>query len=133
MSREPFQYAVLRVVPELERGEFVNVGVVVFCRTLRFLGARVAPELSRVRMLAPGADLDGIPERLDAITRIAAGDPAGGPIARLPPSERFGWIVAPSSTAIQASPTHTGLCTDGQECLERLYRTLVELPAATRD
>lgn len=125
MAREPFQYAVVRVVPRIEREEFVNVGVIVFCRTRGFLGARVEFDLSRAAVLAPGASLVGVPEYLDAIVRVAAGDPAAGPIASLPQSERFGWLAAPSSTVIQSSPIHTGLSCDPAATLERLFEQLV--------
>ena len=124
-AREPFQYAVMRVVPRVERGEFVNAGVVLFCRPLRFLGARTTLDEAAVAALAPCCDLDGVRARLEAAERIAAGDPAGGPIAALPPSERFHWLVAPSSTVVQPSPVHTGLTDDPAGELERLFASLV--------
>ena len=122
---EPFQYAVVRVVPRVERGEQFNAGVVLFCRRRAFLAARV--ELDERRLAALGPDLDpaSVRERLDGLARIAAGDPAGGAIAALEPSERFGWLVAPSSTVIQPSPVHTGVCDDPQTMLDRLFAELV--------
>ncbi len=126
---EPFQYAVLRVVPQIERGEFVNVGVIVFCRTRRFLEARVALDPRRFEAFSPGLDLDAIAAHLGARVRIAAGDQDAGPVAALPQSERFHWLAAPSSTVIQASPTHSGLCDDPAQTLERLMRTLVLTPS----
>jgi hypothetical protein len=121
----PFQYAILRVVPHVERGECLNAGVVLFCRARRFLEARIALDEARVRAVAPAADLATVRGHLDALCRIAAGDPAAGPMAALPASERFHWLVAPSSTVIQSSPVHTGLTEDPAEELERLVARLV--------
>ena len=125
MPPSPFQYAIVRVVPRVERGECVNAGVVLFCRPRRFLAARVALDAARVRALAPEADLEAVRGHLDAFARIAAGDPQAGPMAALPPSERFHWLVAPSSTVIQCSPVHTGLTDDPPGELERLVARLV--------
>ena len=110
---DEFAYAVLRVVPRVERGERFNAGVVVFCRRRGFLAARADVDPEQVRA------------HLDALVRIAAGDPGGGSVAALEPSERFGWLVAPSSTIIQPSAVHTGLCDDPGEMLERLFAELV--------
>jgi hypothetical protein len=121
----PFQYAIVRVVPDIERGECLNAGVIVFCRPRRFLGARMALDEDRLRALAPGADLPAVRAHLDAVARIAAGDASAGPIAALPASERFHWLVAPASTMIQSSPVHTGLTEDPEAELERLTRRLV--------
>jgi hypothetical protein len=123
--REPFQYAVVRVVPRVERGEFVNAGVVLFCRTRDYLAARIAFDEARLAALSHAFDVAQIRSHLDAIVRIAAGEPDGGPVARLEQSERFHWLVAPSSTVIQTSPVHTGLCEDPEETLVRLVATLV--------
>ena len=125
MAREPFQYTVIRIVPRIEREEFVNAGVILFCRTRGFLGARVALHPERIAALAPGAELTGVQEYLDAIVRVAAGDPAAGSIAALSQSERFGWLAAPSSTVVQTSPIHTGLSEDPEATLERLFEQLV--------
>jgi hypothetical protein len=124
-AASPFQYAMVRVVPRIERGERVNAGVVLFCRPRRFLAARIALDEDRVRALAPDADMEAIRGHLDAFGRIAAGDAAAGPIAALPDSERFHWLVAPSSTAIQCSPVHTGLTADPAAELDRLAARLV--------
>ena len=121
----PFQYAIVRVVPRVERGECVNVGVVFFCRPRRYLAARMALDEERLAAFAPDLDLDEVRAHLDAMTRIAEGDEAAGPVARLEQSERFHWLVAPSSTMIQTSPVHTGLCDDPDETLERLMEKLV--------
>ena len=123
----PFQYALLRVVPRIERGESLNAGVVLFARTVKFLDARVHLDHERLKAIDPEADVAAIESHLDARARIAAGDPEGGPIAQLDQSERFNWLVAPSSTVIQPSPVHTGLCGDPPATLERLFRRLVLL------
>ncbi len=125
--REPaaFQYALLRVVPRVERGETMNVGVVLLCRPRRFLGTRIRLDPDRLAALAPSTDADAIRGHLGAIERIAAGDPDAGPIARLGPAERFHWLVAPSSTVIQPSEVHTGLTDDPEAELERLFEALV--------
>ena len=125
MAEHPFQYAVVRVVPRVERGEFLNAGVVLLCRSRRFLAARVALDRGRLAALAPEVDPSTIETHLGAIERIAAGDPAGGPIARLGQGERFHWLVAPSSTVIQPSEVHTGLCDDPAAELDHLVAKLV--------
>ena len=124
-SASPFQYAIVRVVPRVERGECLNAGVVLFCRPRRFLAASVALDEARLRALAPDVDLDAVHTHLDALRRIAAGDATAGPIAALPPSERFHWLVAPASTIIQCSPVHTGLTDDPEHELEHLLDRLV--------
>jgi len=125
MPPSPFQYAIVRVVPQVERGECVNAGVVLFCRPRRYLAARVELDEARVRALAPEAGLDAVRGHLDALVRIAAGEAGAGPMAALPASERFHWLVAPSSTIIQCSPVHTGLTDDPARELERLLDRLV--------
>jgi hypothetical protein len=123
--REPFQYAIVRVVPRVERGEMLNAGVLLFCRPLRFLGARVALDERALAALAPGCNAGGVREHLRVLERVAAGDPAGGPIAGLPQSERFHWLAAPASTVVQPGPVHTGLTDDPEGELERLFAALV--------
>ena len=125
----PFTYLILRVVPSVERGESLNVGVVLFCRQRGFLGARVALDPARLHVLAPSAvDAEEIAEHLAALVRVAEGDPAAGPIAALDQSERFGWLSAPSSTIVQPSAVHTGLCEDPAGTLEALFERLVAAP-----
>lgn len=126
--RNPFQYALIRVVPDIARGERLNVGVVLLARTKRFLGARVALDADRLAAIAPGLDPSDIQPHLDAIVRIAAGDPDGGPIAQLGLAERFHWLVAPASTVLQASESHTGLCHDPAIELDHLFEKLVASP-----
>ena len=123
--RDVFQYAVIRVVPRVERGEQLNVGVILLCRGKRYLGARIELDEARVAAVAPDLDLATVRSHLDAIERIAAGDAAAGPIARLEPAERFHWLVSPSSTIIQASEVHTGLSDDPAGELDELVEKLV--------
>ena len=124
-ARSPFAYAIVRVVPRVERGERFNAGVVLYCRQRQYLAARTRLDEARLRALAPDADAEQVRAHLQAIERIAAGDPDAGPIAALDRSERFGWLVAPSSTIIQPSRVHTGLCEDPQATLDHLLETLV--------
>jgi hypothetical protein len=123
--RSVFQYAIVRVVPRVERGECLNVGIVLLCRPRRYLGARIALDEARLAAFAPGLDPETIRPNLEAIERIARGDPTAGPIARLGLAERFHWLVAPASTIIQPSDVHTGLCQDPAAELEHLVATLV--------
>ena len=124
-ERKPFSYAILRVVPRVERGECFNAGVVLFCRQLGFLGVKVGLDERRLAALAPDASAEDVRAHLDALVRVAAGDPDGEAIAALPASERFGWLVAPSSTIIQPSAVHTGVCEDPPAQLSRLFDSLV--------
>ena len=124
-GREDFQYAIVRAVPRVERGETLNVGVVLFSRRHRFLAARTELDEHALRALAPDCDGAQVRLQLETIERIAAGDPAGGPIAALEPSERFHWLTAPASTIVQASAVHTGLTADPAAELEHLFATLV--------
>jgi hypothetical protein len=125
---EPFEYAVLRVVPRVERGEQLNVGVVLQCRPRRFLGCRIElgeRRLKALRSMAPDLDTSAVEAHLEGIRRIVAGEEAGGPIAKLSRPERFHWLVSPSSTMIQPSATHTGLTGDPQASLDDLFAKLV--------
>ena len=124
--RSVFQYAIVRVVPRVERGECLNVGVILLCRPRRFLGARIHLDEGRLAAFAPGLDPVLLRPHLEAIERIAAGDPAAGPIARLGLAERFHWLVAPASTIIQPSEVHTGLSKDPAAELDHLVTTLVD-------
>ena len=125
MGAHPFQYAVVRVVPRVERGEFLNAGVILLCRPKRFLGARVELDRGRLAALAPDVDPRAIQSHLDGVVRIARGDADAGPIAALGQGERFHWLVAPSSTVIQPSEVHTGLCDDPGDELDHLFERLV--------
>jgi pimeloyl-ACP methyl ester carboxylesterase len=125
-GRTGFAYAVLRVVPRVERGEALNAGVVLYARRAGFLAVRVGLDAARLEALAPGMDPAPIERHLEARVRIAAGDESAGAVAQLPQSERFAWLVAPSSTVIQPSPVHTGLCDEPEVALERLFREMVQ-------
>jgi hypothetical protein len=120
-----FQYSIVRVVPDVERGECLNAGVILLCRPRRFLSARVGLDVGKLRAIAPDADPGTILPHLAAIERIAAGDASAGPMARLGQGERFHWLVAPSSTVIQASEVHTGLSDDPATELDHLFERLV--------
>jgi Protein of unknown function (DUF3037) len=124
-ERRPFAYALLRVVPHVERGECLNVGVVVYCRQHAFLELRVHVDGVRLAAVAPELDPEPLRSRLSALQDAVRGDPAAGAVGALPQSERFGWLVAPSSTIIQPSEVHTGLTADPATTLERLFATLV--------
>jgi hypothetical protein len=125
MAGHPFQYAIVRVVPRVERGESPTAGVSLLCRPKRFLAARTALDETRLRAIAPDADLAAIAGHLAGIERIARGDADAGAIARLTQGERFHWLVAPSSTVIQPSEVHTGLCDDPADELDHLFDRLV--------
>ena len=112
-------------MPRVEREEFLNVGVVLFCRTRHFLDARVALDTQRLAVLAPDLDLDALQEQLNHIPVICLGGDDAGPIGLLPQAERFRWLVAPRSTIVQPSPVHSGLCDDPQAELDRLIATMV--------
>jgi hypothetical protein len=126
-SREDdaFQYAIWRVVPSVERGEALNVGVVLYCRRRQFLGARIQIDDDRLRTLSPDLDVAAVARHLEGMVRVADGDPSGGAISHLPQSERFGWLTAASSTIVQPSPIHTGLCGDPAGMLDHLFGRLV--------
>jgi hypothetical protein len=127
-AAEVFQYAVLRVVPSVERGEGLNVGVVLHARRHRFLGLETALDRDRLRALDAELDLDALGEHLHGLRGVAAGHPEAGAIAAMPRSDRFGWLAAPSNTIVQPSPVHTGLCVDPHEALARLVGRLVLRP-----
>lgn len=130
-AQSSFDYAVVRVVPRVEREEFVNAGVILFCLGRDYLAARVELDRDRVRALCPEVDLALVEEHLAAIPRICAGGEEGGPVGRLPARERFHWLVAPRSTMIQISPVHVGLCEDPERALEHLMDRMVRSSAAS--
>lgn len=127
MPAEPsaFAYAIVRLVPDIERGEFVNVGVVLYARQHGFLAARTGLDRARLAAIAPEFDASSAEAALAGFTRIAAGDASAGAIASMEQSERFGWLVAPSSTMLQCSPVHTGVCVDPAGRLDELFAELV--------
>jgi hypothetical protein len=120
-----YDYAVVRVVPRVDREEFINAGVILFAKSRRFLAACVEVDEERLRVLAPGLDLELVRRHLEAIPRICAGEENAGAIARLSQSERFHWLVSPRSTIIQVSPVHGGVCDDPGVRLAALFRQLV--------
>ena len=128
MAGDPFSYAIVRVVPRVERGERINAGVIVFCRPRLYLAARTHLDEARLAALWPDLDPSDVRPHLEAIERIAASDPAGGPMAELDETARFHWLVSPSSTIIQPSAVHTGLCGNPAAELDKLYEELVARP-----
>ncbi|HVM20835.1 MAG TPA: DUF3037 domain-containing protein [Egibacteraceae bacterium] len=125
----PYEWTVLRVVPRVERCEFVNAGVVVYCQQLDFLQAAVALDERRLRALDPEVDVATVRRHLDAVRRLCAGDPDAGANAARPQGERFRWLASPRSTVVQCAPVHTGVTTSPADELTRLLDTMVRLPA----
>jgi Protein of unknown function (DUF3037) len=130
-DRSAFQYTILRVVPRIERGECMNVGVVLFCPQRRYIGARIELDAARLQAFAPDLEPDSLRPHLDAIAAVIDGDGDAGELARLSPSERFGWVAASSSTVIQPSAVHTGLTDDPPRTLEHLFTALVPITVHT--
>jgi len=125
-ARSQFTYAILRVVPRIERGECFNAGVVLYCGERDFLAARASLDERRLAALAADVAPAAVRAHLDALVRIAEGAPDAGPVAALPPAKRFGWLVSPSSTIVQPSEVHSGLCEEPSETLADLFAELVE-------
>ena len=126
MPPDPFSYATVRVVPDIEREEFVNAGLILFCRPRRFLRARTSLDRVALDALAADCDIEGIEEQLRLVERIAGGDTDAGPIAALEPSERFHWLTTPRSTLVQPGPIHAGTTDDPDATFDHLFRVLVE-------
>ena len=125
--RNSYDYALVRLVPHVERGECINVGVILFCRTLQFLDALTHLDSARALALAPHIDLELVKQHLDRIPLICAGGEQAGSIGLLSQPERFHWLVSPRSTIIQTSAVHSGLCSDPQRELEQLFKEMVLL------
>lgn len=125
-----YDYAIVRVVPHVDRGEFVNAGVIVSCTAQQFLKARIELDEQRVLALAPGLDLAAIRRALDAFPAVCAGGAEAGPFGALSSRQRFDWLVAPRSASIQTSPVHSGRCTDLDVALEKLLAKMVRPPVA---
>ncbi|MDQ6681349.1 MAG: DUF3037 domain-containing protein [Pseudomonadota bacterium] len=123
-----YDYAVVRIVPRVERGEFVNAGVILSCASTGFLQARIELDEARLLALDAGADLPGLRAALAAIPIVCAGGAVAGPIGALSVRERFHWLVAPRSASIQTSAVHTGRCVDLSETMERLLERMVRAP-----
>jgi hypothetical protein len=122
-----FDYAVLRIVPRVDREEFLNAGVILYCKSQHFLAAKVYVDEARLLALWPDIDLEVVRSHLEAFCKISKGEPDAGPIAALPQRERFHWLVAPRSTIIQVSPVHSGLCEAPHVGLEKLFEQLVRV------
>lgn len=130
LDRVPYEYAVVRVVPRVDRDEFINAGVIVFAKQQRLLEARVDLNAYRLQALWPGVDVTTVRQHLHAITKICAGDVAAGPIARMSQSERFHWLTTPRSTVIQTSPVRMGLSSNLAELPEDLQRKVIDMSFA---
>lgn len=124
-DRVRYLYSVLRLVPRIERGEAINIGLVMFCRPQRFLRVGFELDHERVHAFAPRIDAELIESRLETLARIAAGDPLGGPVAALDIGERFHWLTNISNTMIQPGEVHPGLTADAEQAFERLFTKLV--------
>jgi hypothetical protein len=124
-ERRAFDYVIVQLVPRVDRDERLNVGVILFCPTLGYLGCRIALDEWRLHALAPDVDLAALTGQLEAIRAVAAGDVTAGLIAGLPPSERFHWLSAPRSTIVQPTAPHAGLCDDPAAALDHLFQTAV--------
>ena len=129
LRRVSFDYAIIRVVPRVEREEFLNAGAILSCQSKRVLGAVIEIDERRLAAFAPWLDLAEVRRSLDAIPAICVGGEAAGPIGRLPQRQRFHWLVAPRSTVVQTSAVHSGLCDDPAVALERLLDLMVRPPA----
>jgi len=125
MARDPFEYAVLRAVPRMDRGECINVGVVLHCQARDFLGAAVHLDAGRLLVLDPAVDVDVVRAALDGVAAVCRGDAPAGPAAAPSRRARFGWLTAPRSTVVQAGPVHGGTTADPAADLERLLGALV--------
>ncbi len=130
-ANSSYDYAIIRIVPSIERGECFNVGVILFCRTRRFLGAQVYLDRARLQLLAPDLDIAALECQLEHLLKVCHGQKGSGPIGELSPSERFHWLVSPRSTIIQTSPVHSGLSNDPVKALAMLVDKLVMLPTPT--
>jgi hypothetical protein len=120
-----YDYAIIRIVPRVDRGEQMNVGVILSCVDSDFLAIRIAVDESRLRALDPSVDLESVRAGLAALETVCAGGPAAGPVGEMPPRARFRWIVSPRSTVVQTSPVHTGRTDSPEAALQHLFETMV--------
>ena len=120
-----FEYAIVRVVPKVEREEFLNVGVVVFCKAHKFLQVKINVDEKRIHAISDGVDIEDLRKYLHAFEEITTGTSTGSPIAKLDPASRFRWLTATRSTVLQTSRVHPGICTDPAEKLDKLFREYV--------
>jgi Protein of unknown function (DUF3037) len=131
-AHSSYDYALIRVVPSVERGECINVGVILFCRTSRFLKSLIDLDIQRLLVIAPEIDVALVQEHLAYFERVCTGGAHAGAIGELSQSERFHWLVSPRSTMIQTSPVHSGLCQDPEAALQRLLNTMVRVKGASQ-
>ena len=124
-TRAPYSYAVLRVVPRVERQEFVNVGIILYCQAEKFLAVTFDDGLARVRAFGADLDLDELKKHLEGIRQVCEGKELSAALSKLSLAERFDWLVAPKSTTIQTSPVHSGLCTSPHQEIQDLFEKLV--------
>lgn len=122
---QPYEWSVLRVVPRVERAEFVNVGVVLYCHPLDYLGAELSSDLTRALSLDPELDVAAVAHHLESVRALCAGEPAAGARGQRSPGSRFRWLVSPRSTVVQPAPVHTGLTADPARELADLFRRMV--------
>ncbi|HEY9194858.1 MAG TPA: DUF3037 domain-containing protein [Mucilaginibacter sp.] len=127
MPGQLFEYAVIRVVPRVEREEFINIGVIVYCPKQKFLKALLQVDEARLNAFAPGVDIECLKDNINSFERITNGDKQAGPIAQLDQASRFRWLTATRSTVVQSSKVHPGLCTDAEATLVKLFNQLVSL------
>jgi hypothetical protein len=125
-ARVSFDYAIIRVVPHVEREEFINAGIILLCREKKFLDARVQLDAARLRALCPTCDAIAVQNQLDAFPRLCADETDDAEIKQMTQAERFRWLTSPRSTTIQISPAHCGLCADPKQELERLFEDMVK-------
>lgn len=130
-TRSTYDYAIVRVVPRVEREEFVNVGVLLSCPAANLLTAGIDVDEARLRALDPRIDIESLRAHLASIVAICAGGPNSGPIGQLPPRARFHWLTAKRSSIIQMSPVHTGRCLQPQDMVEHLLDRMVRVPGPT--
>ena len=126
--KQAFEYSLLRVVPRVDRGELINVGLMLYCRPLRFLGVRIDLDTSRLLALDPAADVPSVERALEAVVAVCDQAPAAGSAGQQDIGRRFRWLTAPRSTVVQPGPVHTGLTADPAAELDRLLASLVQLP-----
>ena len=125
-ARVSFDYAIIRVVPRVEREEFINAGIILLCREKKFLDARITLDITRLRALCPTCDIAAVQNQLDVLPHLCAGETDSEEIKQMTLAERFRWLTSPRSTTIQISPAHCGLCDDPQKELERLFEDIVK-------
>lgn len=130
-ARAPYEYTVVRIVPCVEREEFLNAGVILFCKQHRFLAARLSLDAARLLALQPCADVPEIRRQLEVIEMIVRGGRDAGDIGALSPAERFRWLASPRNTVVQPSPVHPGLCEDPQAALDEIFARLVPVQVCT--